>query len=173
MTVHQPNLGRFVEDFVVGDVYQHPIGRTISEADSTWFTLLTNNTNQNHFNIDYAEQNPITNGRIIVNSGLTVAIVLGQSVIDMSQHAVANLGWTDIKLSAPVYVGDTIYSESLVLDIRDSASRPDFGILTMKTRGLNQDGVEIISWIRSVMIPRRSSGIGQNYFPQAQNGPLV
>lgn len=173
MTVHEPSLGRFVEDFVVGDVYQHPIGRTITEADSTWFTLLTNNTNQNHFNSDYAQQNPITHGRIIVNSGLTVAIVLGQSVIDMSQHAVANLGWTDIKLTAPVYVGDTIYSESLVLDIRESSSRPDLGILTMKTRGLNQSGIEVISWIRSVMIPRRSSGIGQHYFPEAQTGPLA
>ena len=172
MTVHKAELGRFVEDFVAGDVYQHPIGRTISEADSTWFTLLTNNTNQNHFNTDYAKSNPITDGRIIVNSGLTVAIVLGQSVIDMSQHAVANLGWNEIALTAPVYVGDTIYSESVVLDIRVSQSRPDFGILTMKTRGLNQDGVEIVSWIRSVMIPRRASGIGQNYFPQAQDGPL-
>ena len=172
MTVHKAELGRFVEDFVAGDVYQHPIGRTISEADSTWFTLLTNNTNQNHFNTDYAKSNPITDGRIIVNSGLTVAIVLGQSVIDMSQHAVANLGWNDIALTAPVYIGDTIYSESVVLDIRISQSRPDFGILTMKTRGLNQDGVEIVSWIRSVMIPRRASGIGQNYFPQAQDGPL-
>ena len=172
MTVHKAELGRFVEDFVAGDVYQHPIGRTISEADSTWFTLLTNNTNQNHFNTDYAKSNPITDGRIIVNSGLTVAIVLGQSVIDMSQHAVANLGWNEIALTAPVYIGDTIYSESVVLDIRISQSRPDFGILTMKTRGLNQDGVEIVSWIRSVMIPRRASGIGQNYFPQAQDGPL-
>lgn len=172
MTIHKAELGRFVEDFVVGDIYQHPIGRTISEADSTWFTLLTNNTNQNHFNVEYARSNPITNGRIIVNSGLTVAIVLGQSVIDMSQHAVANLGWNDIKLTAPVYVGDTIYSESLVLDIRPSQSRPDFGILTMKTRGLNQDGIEIVSWTRSVMIPRRSSGIGQDYFPQAVDGPL-
>ena len=172
MTIHRADLGNFVEDFVAGDVYQHPIGRTISEADSTWFTLLTNNSNQNHFNADYSRQNPITDGRIIVNSGLTVAIVLGQSVIDMSQHAVANLGWTDIKLTAPVYVGDTIYSESLVVDIRSSQSRPDFGILTMKTRGLNQEGIVVVEWVRSVMIPRRSSGIGQDYFPQAQVGPI-
>ena len=92
-------LGRFFEDFEVGTTYQHPFGRTISEADSTWFTLLTCNTNQNHFNADLAQSNPITEGRIIVNSGLTVALVLGLSVIDMSQNAVANLGWTDIKLT--------------------------------------------------------------------------
>ncbi|CAB4341675.1 MAG: MaoC family dehydratase [Actinobacteria bacterium] len=172
MTIHKAALGNFVEDFVVADVYQHPLGRTISEADATWFTLLTNNTNQNHFNEHYARQNPITDGRIIVNSGLTVAIILGMSVIDMSQHAVANLGWTDIKLTSPVYIGDTLYAESIVLDIRASASRPDFGILTMRTRGLNQDGVEVVSWVRSVMIPTRASGIGQDYFPQAKNGPL-
>lgn len=173
MTVHKADIGNFVEDFVVGDVYQHPLGRTISETDSTWFTQLTNNTNQNHFNAHYAQQNPITAGRIIVNSGFTVALVLGMSVIDMSQHAVANLGWTDIKLTAPVYVGDTLYAESIVLDIRESSSRPDFGILTMRTRGLNQDGIEVMSWVRTVMIPKRSSGIGQDYFPQAVTGPLV
>ena len=173
MTVHKADLGRFVEDFIAGDIYQHPIGRTISEADATWFTLLTNNTNQNHFNEHYSTSNPITDGKIIVNSGFTVALVLGLSVMDMSQHAVANLGWTDIKLTHPVYIGDTIYAESIVLDIRESGSRPDFGILTMRTRGLNQDGVEIVSWVRSVMIPKRSSGIGQDYFPQAVNGPLA
>ena len=89
MTVHQARLGRFYEDFEPGDTYQHPMGRTISEADCTWFTLLTCNTNQNHFNHHLAASNPITRGRVIVNSGLTVAIVLGLSVLDMSQNAVA------------------------------------------------------------------------------------
>jgi acyl dehydratase len=116
--------------------------------------------------------NPIAEGRVIVNSGFTVALVLGMSVLDMSQHAVANLGWTDIKLTAPVYVGDTLYAESKVLEMRESSSRPDFGILTMRTRGINQDGVEILSWVRSVMISKRSSGIGQNYFPEALTGPI-
>jgi len=166
-------LGRFLEDFEVGTTYQHPFGRTISETDSTWFTQLTCNTNQNHFNAHLAESNPITQGRIIVNSGLTVALVLGLSVIDMSQNAVANLGWTDIKLTFPVYIGDTIYAESICLDVRESSSRPDMGIVRMKTRGLNQHGDEIVSWFRSVMVPKRSSGIGQNYFPQAKNGPLT
>ena len=172
-TVHPAQLGRFFEDYEVGDVYQHPFGRTISEADSTWFTLLTCNTNQNHFNAHLAESNPITGGRIIVNSGLTVALVLGLSVIDMSQNAVANLGWTDIKLTHPVYIGDTIYAESVCLDKRESSSRPEMGIITMKTRGLNQDGDEVVSWLRTVMIPKRSSGIGQDYFPEAKTGPLA
>jgi acyl dehydratase len=173
MTVHAAQLGRFLEDFVVGDVYQHPFGRTISEADSTWFTLLTCNTNQNHFNADVAKSNPITGGRIIVNSGFTVALVLGLSVIDTSQNAVANLGWTDIKLVHPVYVGDTVYAESLITNKRESGSRPGMGIITMVTRGLNQDGVDLVTWTRSVMVPQRSSGIGQNYFPQATSGPLT
>ena len=108
-------LGRFFEDFEVGTTYQHPFGRTICEADSTWFTLLTCNTNQNHFNADLAQSNPITEGRIIVNSGLTVALVLGLSVIDMSQNAVANLGWTDIKLTHPrLYRGHDLRRESVL-----------------------------------------------------------
>lgn len=172
MTVHEAQLGLFFDDYVVGDVYQHPFGRTISETDSTWFTQLTCNTNQNHFNVHLAEQNPITGGRVIVNSGLTVALVLGLSVIDMSQNAVANLGWTDIKLTHPVYIGDTMYAESLCTDKRESNSRPGMGIITMKTRGLNQNGDEIVSWTRSVMIPKRETGIGQNYFPVAKTGPI-
>ena len=172
-TVHPAQLGRFFEEYAVGDTYQHPFGRTISEADSTWFTLLTCNTNQNHFNAHLAQSNPITQGRIIVNSGFTVALVLGLSVIDMSQNAVANLGWTDIKLTHPVYVGDTIYAESMCIDKRESSSRPEMGIITMKTRGLNQDGDEVVSWLRTVMIPKRTSGIGQDYFPQAKSGPLA
>lgn len=172
MTVHAAQLGRFFDDFEVGDVYQHPFGRTISEADSTWFTLLTCNTNQNHFNAHLAAANPISSGRIIVNSGLTVALVLGLSVIDTSQNAVANLGWTDIKLVLPVYVGDTVYAESLITAKRASASRPEMGIITMKTRGLNQSGQEVVTWTRSVMIPRRGRGIGQDYFPQCTSGPL-
>jgi itaconyl-CoA hydratase len=171
-TVHPAQLGRYFDDYVVGDTYQHPFGRTISEADSTWFTLLTCNTNQNHFNVDFAKSNPISQGRIIVNSGFTVALVLGLSVIDMSQNAVANLGWTDIKLTFPVYVGDTLYAESICTDKRESSSRPEMGIITMRTRGVNQDGEEIVSWIRSVMIPKREAGIGQNYFPEAKTGPL-
>lgn len=172
MTVHPAQLGRFFDDYEVSDVYQHPFGRTISEADSTWFTQLTCNTNQNHFNAHLAASNPITGGRVIVNSGFTVALVLGLSVIDMSQNAVANLGWTDIRLTHPVFIGDTIYAESVCTDKRESSSRPGMGIVTMITRGLNQDGDVIVSWTRSVMIPKRETGIGQNYFPQASSGPL-
>jgi itaconyl-CoA hydratase len=173
MTLHVAELGRFFEDFEIGDVYQHPFGRTINEADCTWFTLLTCNTNQNHFNSHLASQNPVSGGRILVNSGFTIALVLGLSVIDMSQNAVANLGMTDIALTHPVYVGDTLYAESVCTGTRESASRPGFGILSMITRGLNQDGDQILSWKRSVMLPSRASGIGQSYFPVAKAGPLA
>ncbi|WP_327241770.1 MaoC family dehydratase [Streptomyces sp. NBC_01320] len=173
MTVHKAQLGRFFEDFRTGDVFQHPFGRTISDTDCSWFTLLTCNTNQFHFNAHLAQQNPISNGRILVNSGFTIALVLGLSVIDMSQNAVANLGMTNLSLTHPVYVGDTIYAESICTGTRASTSRPGFGIVSMNTRGLNQDGDEILSWGRSVMLPSRESGEGQDYFPVAKSGPLA
>ena len=152
MAVHEAVLGRFFEDFVVGDVYQHAIGRTISEADCTWFTQLTCNTNQNHFNAHFAESNPVSGGRIIVNSGLTVAIILGMTVLDMSQNAVANLGWNDIKLTHPVYIGDTIYAETRVLEKTESSSRNDRGIVKVETKGFNQDGLEVCYFRRKVMV---------------------
>jgi itaconyl-CoA hydratase len=173
MSIHEATLGRYFEDFVVGDVYQHPFGRTISEADCTWFTLLTCNTNQNHFNAHLAAQNPVSEGRILVNSGLTIALVLGLTVFDMSQNAVANLGIDDLRLTHPVFIGDTLYAESICTDKRPSSSRPGFGIVSMRTRGLNQDGDQVMSWSRSVMIPDRASGIGQGYFPIAKAGPLA
>ena len=173
MTTHEAVLGRFFEDFVVGDVYQHPFGRTISEADSTWFTQLTCNTNQNHFNVDIAASNPVSQGRIIVNSGFTVALVLGLSVMDMSQNAVANLGWTDIALTYPVYVGDTIYAESVCTGKRESTSRAGMGIISMYTRALNQDGDEVVSWKRSVMIPKRETGIGPRTAPALRRAAAV
>ena len=172
MTTHPATLGRFFEDYVVGDVYQHPLGRTITEADNTWLTLLSMNTNQNHFNAHLAAQNPITGGRVIVNSGLTIAVVLGISVLDMSQNAVANLEMTDVRLTHPLYAGDTLYAESLCTALRPSSSRPYAGIVSMVTRGLNQDGDEIISYRRSVMVATRESGIGQDHFPTAKTGPL-
>ncbi|GLX94145.1 MaoC family dehydratase [Herbidospora sp. NBRC 101105] len=171
MTVHAAHLGRYYEDFVVGDVFQHPLGRTISEADNTWFTLLTMNTNQNHFNAHFAARAPV--GKIIVNSGLSVAIVLGLSVIDVSQNASMNLGWDEIRLTHPVFIGDTLYAESLVEAVRESRSRPYAGIVTCRTRGLNQDGDEVMSWRRSVMVYKREAPHDKGFFPVAKNGPLA
>src|SRR4051812_46439521 len=127
-------FGRSLEDFEVGAVYRHPLGRTITEADNVWFTALTMNTNQLHFNHHYAASGRFQ--RPLVNSTLTLAVVTGLSVGDVSQHAVANLGWDDIRLPNPVFVGDTLYAESRVEDVRESASQPTAGIVTVRTRGI-------------------------------------
>jgi len=158
--------GRYFEDFTVGDIYRHPLGRTITAADNAWFTLLTMNTNQMHFNDHYAEQS--TFGRQLVNSGLTVAMILGISVSDVSQNAMANLSWKDISLTHPGFVGDTLYAQSLVLGKRESESRPYAGIVTVKTQGLNQDGDVIMTFERSVMVYRRDAPQDKGWFPEAR-----
>lgn len=155
--------GRYYEDFTVGDVYRNSRGRTILEADNTWFTLLTMNTHPLHFNTDYASRTEWK--RPLVNSGLTVAIVLGLTVPDLSQHSIANLGWKDIVLSHPVFAGDTLYVESRVLGLRESRSRPDAGIVTARSRGLNQDGVVCLSWVRSILVLKRVRAKCNEAFP--------
>lgn len=157
--------GRFYEDFDVGDVYQHPLGRTITEADNTWFTLLTMNTAQLHFNVEAARHTEF--GRPLVNSALTLAVAAGQSVIDTSFNALANLGWEEIQLTHPVFVGDTLWSESLVLSVRESSSRPQAGIVSVKTRSLNQHGDEVLSFRRTFYVYKRSAGRGTG-FPVAK-----
>ncbi|MGH2469289.1 MAG: MaoC family dehydratase [Chloroflexota bacterium] len=161
----QPWNGRFFEDFSVGQVLRHRLGRTILEADNAWFTLLTLNTNQVHFNAQYAQRSPY--GRILVNSGFTIALVLGLSVSDISENAMANLGMDAIRLPYPVFVGDTLYAESLVTAVRESRSRPYAGIVSVHTRGLNQDGAVCITFDRSAMIYKRDAPQVQNLFPQA------
>jgi itaconyl-CoA hydratase len=165
MTVQDGWRGRFLEDFEVGDVYQHPLGRTISESDNTWFTLLTMNTNQAHFNAQVGESSEF--GRRLVVSPLTIAIAIGQSVTDTTQNAFANLGMEDLRLTAPVFVGDTIWSESLVLEVRSSKSRPHAGIVTIRTRTLNQDAVEVLTFRRTFYVHRRDSTGATSLFPQA------
>jgi acyl dehydratase len=145
--------GRFYEDFAVGDVYQHPLGRTITSADNSWFTLLTMNTAPIHFDHHYAAKTAF--GKPLVNSALTLAIVTGQSVTDLSQNVFANLGWDDVRLPNPVFEGDTLYAQSEVLSVRASASRPELGIVTARTTGYNQDGVVVITYTRTIMVYKR------------------
>ena len=147
--------GRFLEDFVVGDRYRHVHGRTITEADNTWFTLLTNNTHDVHYNADYASRTEF--GRPLVVSTLTLAIVTGLSVSDVSQNAVANLGWDEVRLTAPVFAGDTIYAESEVLDVRPSRSRPGQGLVRVRTRGYNQRDETILTFERTVLVYSRAA----------------
>ena len=150
--------GRYFEDFTVGDVYRHAHGRTITETDNTWFTLLTNNTHDIHFNADYASRTEF--GRPLVVSTLTLAIVTGLSVPDVSQNAVANLGWDEVKLTAPVFAGDTIYAESEVLEARPSRSRPGQGLVRVRTRGFNQRDETVITYERTVLVYTRAARPG-------------
>lgn len=153
MTVKSGWAGRFFEDFEVGDVYEHPLGRTITSADNIWFTLLTQNTAPLHFDHHYASQTEF--GKPLVNSCLTLALVTGQSVTDISQNAMANLAWDEVRLTNPVFEGDTLYSRSEVLQTRESKSRDNVGIVSVRTAGFNQDGKEVISYRRTVMVYRR------------------
>lgn len=145
--------GRFFEDFEVGDVYHHPLGRTITSTDNIWFTLLTQNTAPIHFDHHYAAQTEFK--MPLVNSALTLALVTGQSVTDISQNVIANLAWDEIRLPNPVFEGDTVYSQSEVLDKRESKSRPNAGIVTVKSTGFNQDGKVVITFKRTVMVYRQ------------------
>lgn len=154
---YRESYGRYFEDFEVGDVYEHRPGRTISEADNTWFTLLTMNQHPLHFDMAYAEKSEF--GKPLVNSCLTLAIVTGMSVSDLSQKAIGNLGWDKVRLAAPVFNGDTIYAESEVLSKRESKSRPTQGIVTVKTVGKKADGTEFMSFERAMLIPKRGHGV--------------
>ena len=156
MATRQGWTGRVFEDFTVGDVYEHPLGRTLLAADNIWFTCLTMNTNPIHFDATYAAQTEF--GRPLMNSCLTLALVTGQSVTDLTQNAVANLGWDEVRLPHPVFEGDTIYSRSEVLETRESKSRPNVGIVRVKTTGVNQDGTPIIEFKRTFMVWKRGHG---------------
>jgi itaconyl-CoA hydratase len=153
MAIKQGWAGRVFEDFEVGDVYEHPLGRTLLAADNIWFTCLTMNTNPIHFDAAYAAQTEF--GKPLMNSCLTLALVTGQSVTDLTQNAVANLGWDEVRLPHPVFEGDTIYSHSEVLEIRESKSRPNVGIVKVKTTGVNQDGTPVIDFTRTFMVWKR------------------
>jgi acyl dehydratase len=157
----------FLEDFEVGQVIRHSIGRTISEADNTWFTLLTLNSNQMHFNRQYAERSEF--GKIVVNSGFSLGLVLGMSVLETSHNAVANLGFEEVRFPHPLYVGDTVWVETLVLDVRESKSRPEAGVVRVRTRGMNQDGKVCVSYVRSFMVYRRDAPQIRDLFPKPES----
>ena len=154
---YRESFGRYLEDFTAGDTYEHRPGRTISEADNTWFTLLTMNTHPLHFDAAYAAKTEF--GRPLVNSCLTLAIVAGMSVSDLSQKATANLGWDKVRLTAPVFAGDTIYAESEVLAVRDSKSRATEGIVTVRTTGRKADGTVFMTYERAFLVPRRGHAV--------------
>jgi acyl dehydratase len=151
------SYGRYYEDFNIGDVFEHRPGRTITETDNTWFTLLTMNQHPVHFDAAYAAKSEF--GRLLVNSCLTLSIVAGMSVSDVSQKAIGNLGWNDIRLVAPVFVGDTIYAESEVIAKRQSAKRPTQGVVTVRTTGRKADGTIFMTYERIVLVPKRGHAV--------------
>ena len=154
---YRESFGRYYEEFNVGDVYEHRPGRTLTETDNTWFTLLTMNTHPMHFDAKYAEASEF--GKCIICSPLTVAIMVGMSVSDVSQKAIANLGWTDIRMTHPVFAGDTLYAATEVKDKRESGSRPNAGIVTVETTGTNQDGTTVCTFVRTILVPKRGHGV--------------
>lgn len=154
---YRASYGRYLEDFRIGDVYEHRPGRTLTDNDNIQFSLLTMNYHPMHCDAHHASKSEF--GKLLVSSGLTLAVVLGMTVNDVSAKAIANLGWKEIKLTAPVFAGDTLYAESEVLDKRESKSRPGQGIVTVRTRGLNQDGVQVMVFERSFLVACRCHGI--------------
>ena len=150
---YRESFGRYFEEFEVGDVYEHRPGRTITETDNTWFTLLTMNTHPMHFDAEYAKHSEF--GRCIVCSPFTVALMVGMSVTDVSQKAIANLGWSEIKLTHPLFAGDTLTAESEVLSKRESKSRPNAGLVSVKTRGFNQGGTMVAEFERTMLVAKR------------------
>ena len=162
-TIKEGWVGRFFEDFEVGDIYRCRIGRTITETYNIQFTLLTNNTNQIHFNADYASRTEFK--KPLVNSAMTLSVIAGLGVADVSENGFA-LGWDYIKLPNPVFAGDTLYSESEVVGVRESKSRPEQGIVKVRTRGVNQNGIVVIEYERSVMVWKKAHAPLQALFPE-------
>ena len=144
------SVARTYEDMEVGAVYRSRFGRTVLDADNVWFTLLTMNTNPIHFDAEHAAKSEWK--RPLVDSTFTLALVTGLSVADVSEQAV-NLGWREVRLPAPVFAGDTIRAETEVLEKRESQSRPGRGIVTVRTRGLNQRDEVVIEFERTLMVP--------------------
>jgi len=145
--------GLYYEDFEVGDAFEHRPGRTITDVDNIWMTLLTMNVQQVHFDAAYAAQTEWK--KLLVDSTFTLALLTGMSVRTVSAKVVANLGWNNVKATHPVFAGDTLYAESTVLSKRESKSRPTQGIVTVMTRGFNQDGKEVMSFERTMLIYKR------------------
>ena len=154
---YREDPGRYFEDFVVGDVYEHWPGRTVTETDNVWFTNLTMNTHPVHFDANYAANTEF--GQCLVNSTLTLALVAGMCVSGTSQKAIANLGWEEIKIPAPVFIGDTLYSETEVLAVRESRSRPTQGIVRVRHIGKNQKGEVVMDMVRSFLVAKRGHSV--------------
>lgn len=165
MAVVKGWVGRYFEDFQIGDIYRSRLGRTITEADNIWFTLVTNNSNQIHFNSEYAKRTEWR--KPLVNSALTLSIVAGLGVVDVSENGFA-LGWDGITLPHPLFAGDTLYCQQEVIEVRESKSRPQMGIVKVRTLGIQQEGRVVIDYARNIMVWKRAHAPNVNFFPEPQ-----
>ena len=145
-------FGRYLEEFSEGDVYKHWPGRTITESDDVLFCMLTMNHHPLHIDANFASQTQF--GRNVVVGNLVMDIAFGMSVEDVSGKAIANLSIDQVQFHKPTFHGDTIYAETEVLSVRPSESRTDRGIVTVETRATNQREEMVMSFKRSVLIPR-------------------
>ena len=160
------NLGRYLEDFEVGQAYRHWPGRTVTEADDTWFSLITMNQNPLHIDEHYSSQ--LQHGRRLVNGTFVFSLIVGMSVADMSLKAIATLEYEEVKHAGPVWHGDTLYAESTVLEVTESQSKPDRGIVYISTRGINQNGETVLTYRRKILTPKRVYDEGRDYWPGGQ-----
>jgi acyl dehydratase len=147
------SVGRAFEDFNVGQIIRHPLGRTVTAADNAWTTLIAVNTNPIHFDAHYSAQTEFK--KPLVNSPFILALVTGLSVADISRYAI-NLGWDEVRLPAPVFEGDTVYAQTEVLSARESKSRPHMGVVEVKTTGFKQDGTVVMTFRRSILVYKRA-----------------
>jgi len=155
--------GRYFEDFKVGDIYQHPLGRSVLETDNVWFTCATMNTNQVHFNTDYASKTAYK--KPLVNSCFTLALVNGLSVEGTSRNGMV-LEWRNVRMPNPLFVGETVYAQTEILEVRESKSRPDRGIVKAATKGITAEGKIILKFERSIMVYKKADAPNTMLFPQ-------
>lgn len=153
--MHSSILGLYFEDFEVGGEIKHTLSKTIFESDNNLFSLLTMNHHPVHLNLDYAQKQQ--HGQILVVGTLVFSLVVGMTVPDISGKAIANLGYEDVKHLAPVFINDTLYARTKIIEKRNSNSKPDRGLIMVETIGYNQRGENVISFRRTVLIKKRQS----------------
>lgn len=149
-------LGLYYEDFIVGEEIHHSLSKTIFESDNNLFSLLTMNHHPVHTNIDYAARNQ--HGKILVVGTLVFSLAVGITVPDISGKAIANLGYEEVKHLNPVFLNDTIYVRTKVLDKRESKTKPDRGIVYVESIAYNQNGVDVLSFRRHVLVKKENHG---------------
>jgi itaconyl-CoA hydratase len=154
---YRETYGLYYEELEIGDIFEHRPGRTITQTDNIWSCLLTMNPQQLHFDAAYAAHTEWK--KCLVDSTLTFSILTGMSVHSVSAKVVANLGWDKVKCTHPVFAGDTLYAESKVIAKRESKSRPGEGIVTVHTRGFNQDGKQVMEFERTVLVYKRGHSL--------------